>query len=79
MGGGLGLAYPIPLSISSLLTVLPPPVLTYLYAQIGQISKATVTLTSKIHATNVILVEGEDLPVQAPTKCLFSLRLLLLL
>ena len=40
------------------------------YAQLGQIPKAAATLVSKDKATSIILIEGEDLPIQFPTKYL---------
>lgn len=39
-------------------------------AQLGQTSNAAAALTSKGQATSVILVEGEDLPMQVLTKYL---------
>ena len=47
------------------------------YAQPGQIPKAAATLTS----TNIILIEGEEFPIQFTIVniCLFGLRLLLFL
>lgn len=70
--------------VGILLWQIPPPV--YLltpagpaspsqhvrYAQPGQIPKAAPTLTSEVLGTSVILIEGEQHPIQVPTKYLFS-------
>ena len=44
-----------------------------------KILKDAATLTSKEYGTGVIFVQGENLLIQISTKCLFTLRLLLLL
>lgn len=40
------------------------------FTQPGQVPKAGATLTSKDQCTSVILIQGEDLPIQVPTKYL---------
>ena len=61
-GGGPDLAYPTPVHLLTILNAASPGQCVW-YTQPGQIPKPAAILTSKDQATDVIFIQGEDLPM----------------